>query len=123
MQTRLAMNSAPPVTVEKRATPRKPLRGIGEIGDAVSGAHSAIDLVDLSTGGVSFLTVTPLTKDSMWLIRFELGERVVRGVIQVAYCVKHSLAEAYRVGAFFKDLEPHYQDVLSHYLSDAGHQT
>jgi len=75
-------------------------------------------LVDVSVGGISFLSAAPFTKDSMWLVRFELGERVVRGVVCIAYCVKHSLTDAYRIGAAFKDLEEHYQDAINRYLEE-----
>lgn len=103
-------------TLEQRTSPRKAARGPAEISDAVSGGRWPVDMLDVSIGGVSFLTTKPFVKDTIWLVRFELNERVVRGVISIVYCVKHSLADAYRVGASFRSLEEHYQDVVRHYV-------
>ena len=105
-------------TLEKRASPRKSIRTSGEIGDAVSGGRWPIDLLDISAGGISFLSSSPFAKGSMWLVRFELNDRIVRGVVSIAYCVKHSLAEAYRLGAAFRDLEDQYQDIISRYIDE-----
>lgn len=104
---------------EKRSSPRKSLRGQGEISDAVSGGKQKIDLLDISSGGISCLSVSPFTKDSMWLVHFELNDRIIRGVIRIAYCTKHSLTDAYRLGAAFIDLEDHYQEVVNRYLDES----
>lgn len=102
--------------LEQRMSPRKAVHGPGEVSDAVSGGRWTVDVLDVSVGGVSFLSTKPFVKDSMWLVRFELNERVVRGVVSIVYCVKHSLADAYRVGASFRNLEEQYQRVVGHYL-------
>ena len=101
---------------DKRIFPRKPIRDRGEIVEALSGAKHPIDLLDVSEGGISFLSDTPTQKDSMLLVRFELDGRVVRGVVRIVYCVKHSLADAYRLGAAFKNLEEKYQRNIRLYL-------
>jgi len=54
----------------------------------------------------------------MWLVRFELGERTVRGVVCIAYCAKHSMTDAYRVGAAFRNLEKQYEDAINRYLEE-----
>ena len=105
-------------TLDKRAFPRKPMHGRGEMGDAISGGKWAIDLLDVSAGGISFLSAAASPKDSTWLIRFELKGRTVRGVVRIVYCVKHSLADAYRLGAAFKDLEDQYLGVIHRYLNE-----
>lgn len=107
------MNAA---TIEQRSSPRKAVHGPGELSDKVSGEQWALDVLDVSVGGISFLSTKPFAKDSMWLVRFELNERVVRGVISVVYCVKHSLADAYRVGASFQNLDEQYQSVIRRYV-------
>ena len=105
--------------LEKRASPRKSLRAQGEISDSVSGGRKPIDLLDISSGGISCLSASPFTKDSMWLVRFELNDRVIRGVIRIAYCTKHNLTDAYRVGAAFIDLEGSYQEAVDRYLAES----
>lgn len=69
-------------------------------------------------GGLSFLSGASQQKDSMWLARFELNGYLVRGVVCIVYCVKHSLTDAYRVGAEFRDLETRYQHVIDEYLAE-----
>lgn len=75
-------------------------------------------MLDVSAGGISFLSRSPCAKGSLWLVRFDLGEDSVRGVVCVAYCVKHSLTDAYRVGAAFQNLEKQYQDAIRHYVDE-----
>ena len=84
------------------------MHGPGELLDAVSDRASAIELLDISAGGVSFLSTAMLQKDSIWLVRFQLNGEKVRGVVRISYCVKHILTEAYRVGAEFKNWESPY---------------
>ena len=103
-------------TRENRAFPRKPMNGRGGFIDAISGNLTPVDLLDISIGGVSFLAATACTKGSMRLVRFELNGKTVRGVVRIVYCVKHSLADAYRMGAEFKDLEEQYLTTIQHYL-------
>lgn len=105
--------------LEKRASLRKSLRTQGEISDAVSGGKKPIELLDISSGGISYLSASPFAKDSMWLVRFELNDRIVRGVIRIAYCTKHSLTDAYRIGAAFIDLEDRCQEVVNRYLVES----
>ena len=68
---------------------------------------------------MSFLSVSPLAKDSMWLVHFESNDRIVRGVVCIPYGVKHSLTDAYRLGAAFRNLEEQYQNVVNHYLEES----
>jgi len=103
---------------EKRAWPRKPMHGQGEVSATFSGGKSPVDMLDISAGGISFLSLSPCAKDSMWLVRFELGERTVRGVVCIAYCAKHSLTDAYRIGAAFRNLEKQYEDAINRYLKE-----
>lgn len=103
-------------TRENRAFPRKRMTGRGGIIDAVSGNMTPIDLLDISVGGVSFLSAAAYAKGSMRLVRFELDGKAVRGVVCIVYCVKHSLADAYRLGAKFKDLESQYLKTIQDYL-------
>jgi c-di-GMP-binding flagellar brake protein YcgR len=105
--------------LEKRTSPRKPMRGRGEISAAISDGKWPVDMLDISAGGISFLSASPFAKDSMWLVRLELNEHTVRGVVCIVYCVKHSLTDAYRVGVAFKNLEEQYQDVINRYLEEA----
>ena len=102
--------------LEQRSSPRKAVHGPGELSDAVSGGRLAVDVLDVSLGGISFLSDKPFAKDSMWLVRFELSERVVRGAVSVVYCVKHSLTDAYRVGASFRSLDEQHQNVIRRYV-------
>ncbi len=101
---------------EKRISPRKIAHGRGELVDAVSGAISPFDLLDVSAGGLSFLSDASRPKDSMWIVRFELKGKRVRGLVRIAYCVKHSLTDAYRFGAEFKDWEPVHLKAVQSYL-------
>jgi hypothetical protein len=87
---------------EKRKSPRKPIHASGELIDVVSGGTSTIELLDISVGGISFLGGTPLLKDSLWLVHFHVGTTMVRGIVRIAYCVKHSLTDAFRLGAEFR---------------------
>jgi hypothetical protein len=95
-------------TQEMRTSYRKPVHGQGQLFDAVTDRVNAIDLLDISVGGISFLSTPPLQKDSIWIVRFDLNGEKVRGVIRITYCVKHSLAEAHRVGAEFRNWEAAY---------------
>lgn len=102
---------------EQRRSPRKAAHGPCEVKDAVSGGRCDVDVLDVSVGGISFLSTKAFAKDSNWLVRFELDEHVVRGVVTIVYCVTHSLAQAYRVGASFRSLEEQHQDIIRHYVS------
>lgn len=104
---------------EKRIHQRKPLSGEGELVNPVSGATTHIKLADISVGGLSFLSAEALTPEQSCLIRFPLGSGRVRGVIRIAYCAKHSLAEAYRVGAEFRGLEAQYLALVRQYIEKA----
>ena len=103
-------------TRENRAFPRKPMNGRGGFIDAISGNVTPIDMLDISIGGISFLSTAASAKGTMRLVRFELNGKTVRGVVRIVYCVKHSLTDAYRMGAEFKDLEEQYLRTIQHYL-------
>ena len=107
------------VRVEKRISSRKPARTRGEINNDVSGGKWPIDVVDISVGGISFLSASEFAKGSMWLVRLELNGRIVRGVVTIAYCVKHTLTDAYRLGAAFMDLEEQYEVVISRFVDES----
>lgn len=102
--------------VEQRFFPRKPIHGEGLIENAIAGGSSPIELLDISAGGISFLSPTECAKDSMWLVRFEIDGKTVRGVVRIAYCVKHSLTDAYRHGAEFRDWEESYKAIVLRFL-------
>lgn len=102
--------------VEQRFFPRKPIHGGGVIENPIAGGSSPIELLDISVGGISFLSSAECPKDTMWLVRFEVDGETVRGVVRIAYCVKHSLTEAYRHGAEFRDWEDHYKATIVRYL-------
>jgi len=108
------MNTGRP---EKRVSPRKPMHWPSEISDAISGEKWPVDLLDISGGGVSFLSVSPFAKDSVWQVHFELNERIVCGVVCIVCCAKHSLTDAYRVGAAFRNLEAQYQDIVDRHVN------
>jgi predicted GH43/DUF377 family glycosyl hydrolase len=55
----------------------------------------------------------------MWLVRFELNDRVVRGIVTTAYFVKHTLTDAYRLGVAFMDLEEPYEVVISRFVDES----
>lgn len=92
------------------------MRVRGELLDAVTDRASAIDLLDISTGGISFVSTSALQKDSIWLVRFDLNGEKLRGVVRITYCVKHSLTDAYRLGAEFRNWESAYLLTIKRFL-------
>ncbi|WP_263768981.1 PilZ domain-containing protein [Propionivibrio soli] len=103
---------------EKRRFPRKSIAATGELVDAIAGGASTIAMLDISLGGISFLSPFPLLRGSSWLIRFPIGKEVVEGPIQVVYCVKHSLTDAYRLGAELVGWEDGPMTAVEDYLGD-----
>ena len=103
-------------TDEKRAGPRRPMRGTGEIVDPNSGGSFPVKLLDISSAGNSMLSSVARTEGSLLIARFEVDGQKVRGVIRIAYCVKHSLTDAYRLGAEFRDWETQYLEVIRNFL-------
>ena len=103
-------------TDEKRAGPRKPMHGIGEIVDPNSGGTFPVKLLDISSAGISMLSQVARTEGSLLILRFEVDGQQLRGVIRIAYCVKHSLTDAYRLGAEFRDWETQYLEIVQNIL-------
>lgn len=102
---------------EKRAFPRKFLRGSGEIGDALSESRKKIEMLDISAGGIAFLSPSSFPKGDLLIVRFHLidsGE--ISAVIRITYCVRHSLVDMYRVGAEFKKLDNAQMNTIQQYL-------
>lgn len=99
----------------RRAYPRKLLQGRGQITDPVSESRNEVTLLDISLGGVAFLSKTELSKGGLWLVRFPIGAETLTGNIQIAYCIKHRLTDAYRVGAQFKRLLPEQLAIIEAY--------
>lgn len=101
--------------LSRRAYPRKLLQGNGLITNPASEQKLPITLLDISLGGVAFLATAEIAKDSLWLVRFPVGEETMTGNIQIAYCIKHLLTDAYRVGAQFKRLRPDQLAIVERY--------
>ncbi len=102
-------------TLSRRAHPRKLLQGTGWITDPVSHQKHEVTLLDISLGGVAFLTKEVLPAQSPWLVRFPVGDELLTGTIEIAYCIRHLLADAYRAGAQFRRLRPDQLAIIERY--------
>ncbi len=102
-------------TLSRRAHPRKLLQGTGWITDPVSHEKHEVTLLDISLGGVAFLTNEVLPAQSPWLVRFPVGNELLTGTIEIAYCIKHLMTDAYRVGAQFRRLRPDQLAIIERY--------
>lgn len=90
--------------MEKRINVRRSLATAGEIADALGAHWITIRLNDLSQGGVGFLCAQEIGVGSVRMLRFILPDapnQPIRAVVKVAYCVKHSLFDGYRLGGQF----------------------
>jgi len=101
--------------LSRRAHPRKLLQGTGWITDPVSHEKHEVTLLDISLGGVAFLTAQALPAQSPWLVRFPVGDELLTGNIEIAYCIRHLMTDAYRVGAQFRRLRPDQLAIIENY--------
>lgn len=105
---------------EKRIHLRKALQGEGIIADAAVRSWQPIKLLDISLSGIGFLCPAELPANAVRMVRFSLSDGrsgEIGATVRIAYCVKHSLLEGYRVGAEFKKIEPEHVeriDALAH---------
>ena len=108
---------------DKRIFPRKSINADGELTDPVSGGSSSIVLLDISLGGISFLSPIPFMKNSVWRSRLLMPSGIAHGSVRLIYCVKHSLTDAYRVGAELKGWDERSMTLIRRYLDERPEAT
>ncbi len=102
---------------EMRTSCRIPIHGQGELLDAATDRGIAIELVDISDGGICFLSTARLQKNSIWLVRFELNGKELRGSVRITHCAMHIPTEIYRAGAEFKEWESAHLLTIKRFLA------
>lgn len=111
------METTPTGLHEKRLFPRKRLHHVsGEVRDGLSATPHMIEMLDISEGGIAFLSSLPHSNGSIWIVRFPMGGERIRGTIRIISCIQHSLVDAYRVGAEFKQLDIQHIAMIRGYL-------
>jgi len=88
----------------------------GEVADPLGENWFPIKLIDLSLGGLGFLSNHQIHVGSLRMIRVRLqldDAHVLRATVRVANCIPHSLFKGYRVGAEFVRLDDAQRELLA----------
>lgn len=106
------------VPSEKRIFTRKRLNQVSaKLKDGLSTVSNAVEMFDISIGGVSFFTPSLYPKGKILSIRIPLEEQQIGSTIQVVNCTHYPfLANFHRVSVEFINLDPQQAERIREYV-------
>ncbi|MBI1890617.1 MAG: PilZ domain-containing protein [Burkholderiales bacterium] len=92
---------------EKRVHLRKALQTEGWVADPLGNNWTAIQLLDISMGGIAFISEENMAVNSSRIFRFHLPgkDRQIDFIGRIANCNQHQYLAGYRVGAQFTRID------------------